>query len=241
MSGRYTLATQPDIVARYFGVDEPADLAPRFNIAPGDDIATIRRRDGGPARMLAFVRWGLIPSWSRDPSIGERLINARAETVAEKPGFNDAFRHRRCLVPADGFYEWRSEGGRRQPYLFRLESRGVFAFAGLWSVWTSPDGEAVETCAIVTIAAGAAVASYHDRMPVILRPDAYETWLDTLRPGAEDLLRPYDAAPLEVVRVSTRVNDVRNDDATLLEPAPTAPAPDRRAGAEPDATEPDLF
>jgi putative SOS response-associated peptidase YedK len=178
----------------------------------------VRQKDGG-GRELALVRWGLIPAWAKEASIGGRLINARSETVAEKPAFRSAFRKRRCLVPADGFYEWRKRegGGPKQPMLVRRRDGAPFAFAGLWEHWRGPEGE-VQTCTILTTEANAVLAPIHDRMPVILDPAAYDRWLDPARPGAEELLRPCSDGWLEAFPVSTRVNNVRNDVAELIAP-----------------------
>ena len=169
-------------------IGAPLNLRPRCNAAPGQDIAVVRAAAGG--RWLAMLRWGLIPAWAKDPAIGNRLINARSETAAEKPSFRAAFGHRRCLIPADGFYEWQRRGRVRQPRLFGLRDGAPFAFAGLWERWTVPEGAAlresrakrepgdvVETCTILTTAANRVVAPVHGRMPVILARDAYEAWL----------------------------------------------------------------
>jgi putative SOS response-associated peptidase YedK len=174
------------------------------------------------ARSLRTMRWGLIPSWAKDPAVGNRMINARAETLAEKPSFRDALRRRRCLVLADGFYEWRKEGARKTPLWIHPAGGGVLAFAGLWEIWTSPDGEVVESCTIVTTKAGPPIASFHERMPVILPPEAWDRWLDPAPadPGSfAGLLVPCPPGLLAVREASPRVNDPANEGPDLPGPA----------------------
>jgi putative SOS response-associated peptidase YedK len=207
---------------------------PRFNIAPGQDVAAVRLGDDG-SRQLCALRWGLIPSWAKDPSIGNRLINARGETVAEKPAFRRAFEHRRCLVPADGYYEWKTigKGLGKQPYFIRLRDDEPFALAGLWDRWQDPSGVAGETCTIVTTAANELTAPIHDRMPVIVAPDDYAVWLGPGRLEAdawERMARPYPGERMTMYPVSTRVNQPRNDSAACVEPVDMSPEADR----EPD-------
>ena len=206
-------------------VGTPLNLRPRYNAAPSQDVAVVRAAEEG--RTLAMLRWGLIPAWAKDPAIGHRLINARSETAAEKPSFRAAFRNRRCLIPADGFYEWRREGKTRQPWLFGLQDGAPFAFAGLWESWTVPQGatltgslaerrsgDTVETCTILTTAANETVAPVHGRMPLILPPDAYSSWL-----AGEDVpLAPYPADAMTAHPVSTLVNRPANDDPRCVEP-----------------------
>jgi putative SOS response-associated peptidase YedK len=235
MCGRYMLRADPALLRRAFGIDEisqtPRDLVPRFNIAPTQpvpivrnradrELKVIRRAEGGATRELATVRWGLIPAWAKDPSIGNRTINARAEGLADKPAFRAAFRSRRCIVPASGFYEWKRQGrGPKRPYLIRRRDGEPIGFAGLWESWRDPaTGEAVETCTIVTCEPNGLMAELHDRMPVILDPADYDRWLDPKASGAEELLRPCPAERLEAVPVSTRVNSPANDDESLLRP-----------------------
>ncbi len=205
-------------------IGAPRNLQPRYNIAPSQDVAVVRAAANG--RRFSMLRWGLIPSWAKDPAIGHKLINARSETAAEKPSFRSAFRHRRCLIPADGFYEWQRGGGTRQPWLFGLRNGAPFAFAGLWERWTVPagvpltgslaerrPGDAVETCTILTAAANATVAPVHGRMPVILPPDSYSPWLS----GDDVPLAPYPAAEMTAHPVSTLVNRPANDDPRCVE------------------------
>lgn len=218
MCGRYALHSHPDVMVLQFGVAEAPQLKPRFNIAPTQEAPVVRiGGDPQQKREWALLRWGLIPSWSKDPSIGARMINARAESVAEKPSFRNAFRRRRCLVPADGYYEWKLEGGRKQPYFLQLASGEPFAMAGLWERWRSPEGKLIETYAIVTTEAAGAARQVHDRMPVILAQPEYEAWLRGADPGG--LLRPWAGAAFSVRRVSPRVNSPRFDDPQCLDEA----------------------
>lgn len=218
MCGRYALHTHPDIILLQFGVAEAPQIKPRFNIAPTQEAPIVRVRvDPEHKRELALPRWGLIPSWSKDPSIGARMINARAESVTEKPSFRNAFRRRRCLVPADGYYEWMVEAGRKQPYFLQLASGEPFAMAGLWEQWRSPEGELIETYAIVTTEAAGTARQIHDRMPVILAQPDHEAWLRSADPGG--LLRPWAGAAFSARRVSPRVNSPRFDDLRCLDEA----------------------
>ncbi|MFQ5785902.1 MAG: SOS response-associated peptidase [Alphaproteobacteria bacterium] len=214
MCGRFTLRTPGHRLAGAFGAEAPPDLAPRYNIAPGEDIAVVRRTTAG-GREFAWLRWGLIPCWARDAAIGSRMINARAETVRDKPAFRAAFGERRCLVAADGFYEWQKTGGRtKQPWYIRLADDAPFAFAGLWERWRAPGGEAVESCALITVAANARLGPIHHRMPAILPPGTYGDWLDPA-PASLDalaaLLRPLPDDALAAHPVGRMVNDARND------------------------------
>ena len=206
-------------------IGPPRNLRPRYNVAPSQDVAVVRATDGG--RSLSMLRWGLIPAWAKDPAIGYRLINARSETVAEKPSFRSAYRRRRCLIPADGFYEWQRLGKIRQPWLFGLRDGAPFAFAGLWERWTVPEGAAltgslaelgagdpVETCTILTTAANETVAPVHGRMPVILPRDACDPWLA----GEDVSLAPYAPDAMTAHPVSTLVNKPANDDPRCVEP-----------------------
>ena len=222
MCGRFTLRTPAADLAEIFAVDARPNLAARYNIAPSQDILVVRAAGGGGVREFAMPRWGLVPHWAKDPAIGGRMINARAESLAEKPSFRDAYRRRRCLVAADGFYEWRKapDGGRR-PYHIHLPDGAPFAIAGLWESWSAPGAETLETCALITTEANRTVEPIHHRMPVILPPDAYQCWLDPRSPpdALDALLRPYAPDHLVALAVGLRVNSARNDDAACLEPA----------------------
>ena len=220
MCGRFSLIADLGELAARFEFDSDWDaFDARHNIAPTQDVLTIV---GGENRRLGFMRWGLIPRWAKSPSIGARMINARAETVAEKPAFRAAFRHRRCLVPADGFYEWRRVGKSKIPMRIVMRSREPFAFAGIWSVWRDADGERVPTCAIITTTPNATLAPIHNRMPVILSKDAERLWLDD---GVEDpdalssVLLPYPADLMEAYQVSPLVNSVANDGPEIIDPS----------------------
>jgi len=225
MCGRFTQRfTWRQLVALYRiteGTSEPEDWRARYNVAPTQRVVVVRATPEG-GRELTLLRWGLIPSWAKDPTIGSRLINARAETVAEKPSYRAAFKARRCLIPADGFFEWKP-GKPKVPHLIRMKGDQVFAFAGLWERWTSPEGEPVETCTIITGRPNEVAAPIHDRMPVILPPDAIDLWLSpTLDPAiAVSLLEPFPSTDMEAVPVSTRVNSPRNDDADCVAPLGT--------------------
>ena len=210
------------MVEEYFDCrsDEP-DWNPRFNIAPTQPIPVIRQNPKEPVRELSLVRWGLIPSWSKDPSVAARMINARSETAATKPAFRDSLKSRRCLIPADGFYEWMRTGKAKQPYCFEVNEGDLFAFAGIWDRWKDPSGNWIKTCSILTTTPNAVTSPVHDRMPVILGTDAYDLWLD---PGMKDViaateqLKPYDARLMRCYPVSTRINSVANDDAECSAP-----------------------
>lgn len=195
-------------------------LEPRFNIAPTQPVAVVRFGPG--ARQLARLTWGLVPSWARDASIGSRLINARAESVADKPAFRTAFRRRRCLVVADGFYEWRRSGAKKQPFFIRLRDDRPFGFAGLWESWEGADHSSLETCTIITTGPNELMKPIHDRMPVILASDAYERWLDPAVQEPEQLaplLRSYPSDAMLALPVGTHVNNPRNDDPECIVPA----------------------
>jgi putative SOS response-associated peptidase YedK len=219
MCGRFLLKSPLVELQQAFRFSERPNLAPRYNVAPTQTVPIVRRRQEGEGRELALVRWGLVPFWAKDLSIGSKMINARAEGIESKPAFRAALKARRCLVPADGFYEWKKVEGGKQPMLIRLHSRELFAVAGLWETWRGPDGP-VETCTIVTTEPNAVTAPIHNRMPVILDPADYDRWLDPSQPDGQALLKPCPAEWLEVFPVSTRVNSPRNDTADLIEPFP---------------------
>jgi putative SOS response-associated peptidase YedK len=231
MCGRYELHTHPAALALAFGLEIPPAFAARYNIAPTQEVPVIRQSRSGE-RELAFVRWGLVPRWAKDPSIGTKMINARAETLAEKPSFRTALQRHRCLIPADGFYEWKqTAGGSKQPILIGMRDGSPFAFAGLTERWLSPEGEVLDTCTIITTRANAMLSVMHDRMPAIIAPAQYEQWLDVANPDVGGLLGPYPAEAMRWYPVSTRVNAVRNDDARLLEPLAEEPAGSEAAPA----------
>jgi len=214
MCGRYVLTTPGEVLAELFEFDEKPHLAPRYNIAPTQEVAIVRRRETG-VNELASVQWGLVPFWAKDRAIGNKLINARAESLAEKPSFRDSFKKRRCLIPADGFYEWQRIGSRKQPWLLRCRDGGAFAFAGLWSAWKDREaGTVLESCTIVTTMPNELAATVHDRMPVILPKARHEAWLRPTADAAalEALLTPFPAVEMEAFPVSTWVNSPAHDD-----------------------------
>ncbi len=222
MCGRFTLRLTPTELAQFFRlVSEPA-IAPRYNIAPTQAVAVVRQE--GNARELVLMRWGLIPAWAKDGKSGASLINARAETVAEKPSFRSAFQKRRCLIPADGFFEWRKAGNKtKQPFFIGLRNDQPFAFAGLWERWKSPNGTPIESCTLITTTPNKRLAEIHDRMPVILPNTVWDVWLDSkIQNGAsvQSLLVPYPASEMRTYRVSTLVNSPRNDVPACLQPVP---------------------
>lgn len=220
MCGRFTLRSNLNLILQQFALDEVPDLTPRYNIAPTQAVPVIRATESG--RELAMLRWGLIPSWSKDEKMGNRLLNARSETAAEKPSFRSAFRRRRCLVVADGFYEWKKSGSgkgvTKQPYYIRMRAEGPFAFAGLWETWRGPKGAElatpIQSCTILTTGPNELMQSLHDRMPVILPPDDYAMWLDPSFEGIDALKalqRPFDQEEMIADPVSTFVNSPRNE------------------------------
>jgi len=222
MCGRFTLTIDPaDLQEAFEGYLFPEQFAPRFNIAPSQPVLAIPN-DG--QQHADFFLWGLIPSWAKDPAIGNRLINARGETLAEKPSFRGGFQYKRCLVLADGFYEWKAQpsGKTKVPYFIHLENRQPFAFAGLWDEWLAPDGSLVKSCTIITTAPNELMAPIHNRMPVIMRHDDYTQWLDNTPRTPESLLpliKPYPAEKMTAYPVSTLVNSPQNDRADCVAPA----------------------
>ena len=213
------------ILIEHFGLaGEMPLLAPRYNIAPTQPVVAVRMGGGptGEGPELAELRWGLIPHWAKDPAIGARMINARAETVAEKPAYKAAFRRRRCLIPADGFYEWQKDGRRKQPFFITLPDDRLFALAGLWERWEGPDHSYIESCTVLTTEPNELVRPIHNRMPVIVSPEDYGLWLDPTVENAATLapvLRPYQAEPMQSHPVGPVVNNPRNDSPECLSPA----------------------
>ena len=219
MCGRYSLIADLGELARRFEFDgDQLKFESAYNVAPTQEVLTVV---GGATRRGGFMRWGLIPHWAKNASIGSRMINARGETVAEKPAFRDALRRRRCLVLADGFYEWQRTGGAKRPMRIVMRSGEPFAFAGLWSVWRDPEGKAVPSCAIITTAANDLLRPIHDRMPVVLPKDLEELWLDLSVEDASTLtsiMAPYSADALEAYEVSSLVNSFANDGTEVAAP-----------------------
>ena len=240
MCGRFSLTTAPEAMRALFRFDNLPNLPARYNIAPTQQVAVVRPIDGSRScddnsiRELTMMRWGLIPHWAKDASMAAKMINARAETLSEKPSFREAVKSRRCLVPADGFYEWRMEDGRKQPFRIGMKGGDPFAFAGLWERWAVKstgaglnEGDEVETVTIVTTIANDKLHLIHARMPVILPPEAFEGWLnpDNDLGTACALLKPHPAEPMAFYRVGQMVNNVKNDD-----PGCTAPLNASAAG-----------
>ncbi|RVU33806.1 SOS response-associated peptidase [Hwanghaeella grinnelliae] len=234
MCGRFSLTTPVEGIRRLFGFSQIPNLPARFNIAPTQAVLNVRASNPGQAggamptsqgtdgvRDAFLARWGLIPSWAKDPAIGAKMINARAETITEKPAFRAAFRRRRCLIPADSFYEWKTIAGAKQAFRITFDDGEPFAFAALWEDWQGADGSELETCTIVTTDAIPAIEEIHHRMPVILDQEGFETWLTGSDEAAQKLLRPY-AGPRRLMSgpISNRVNNVRNDGPELWDPVP---------------------
>lgn len=229
MCGRYVSATPPDQIAAYFDAEAPeALLSPSYNVAPTSDVYAVL--SDGTTRHVDAFHWGLVPLWAKDPKIGSKMINARAETLAEKNAYKSAFKRRRCLIPADGFYEWRKDPNapakaKKQPYFIHSPEGELYAFAGLWEVWRGPDKdqEPLRSCTIITTAPNEPMAAIHDRMPVILPRSAWDSWLDRDVDDLEllgKLLVPAAPEVTSMHTVSTDVNNVRNNDAHLMEEAP---------------------
>ncbi len=224
MCARYSFTSAPEAMRQLFRYIERPNFPRRYNVAPTQPIAIVRLMDGD--RHFALVRWGFLPSWVKDPRTFTLLINARGETVCDKPAFRAAMKRRRCLIPADGFYEWQKAGDRKRPFFVHARSGAPLAFAGLWETWTGPNGEELETAAIVTTRANRSLSPIHQRMPVIVPPEAFDLWLDNaevdtataaalIQPAPDDLLGAYE--------ISTAVNRTANDDPKLLEPAVVTP------------------
>lgn len=216
MCGRFTLTKTPEQVAKAFNLSEVPSFPPRYNIAPSQPVGVIiQDRDSGKHEFRLMI-WGLIPSWVKDPSTFANLINARSETITEKPSFRVAYKYRRCLIPADGFYEWQKTRAAKQPFHFTLAGNSLFAFAGIWESWND-----IETFTILTTTANTLLATIHERMPVILQPKDYERWLDPNIQDARqlsDLLKPFPDEPMQATPVSTRVNSATLDDIRCIEP-----------------------
>jgi putative SOS response-associated peptidase YedK len=223
MCGRFALTSSAPRLARLLGLYGPTEVAPRYNIAPTQSIPAVRETGSG-TREWVNLHWGLIPPWAKETRGAYRMINARAESLAQRPAFRSAFRRRRCLIPASGFYEWRQGPGRKQPWYVTRRDEEPFAFAGLWERWRGPDAQVVESCTVITTEANPLVKTIHDRMPVILDPEDFAPWLSL---GQQDttvlagLLRGWPEQPFRAFPVSTRVNDARIDDAACVEPLAT--------------------
>jgi putative SOS response-associated peptidase YedK len=223
MCGRFTLRAPASVLARQFEIFEMPSIGPRFNIAPTQAVPVVRisPRQRQPRRELVALRWGLIPSWAKDPAIGNRMINARAETVTEKPSYRAAFRRRRCLIPADGFYEWQTVAGKKRPHFIHIADHRPFALAGLWESWQGPEDSEIESFTILTTEPNDVVRPIHNRMPVILNETDYTLWLDPTVGEPEllsPLLIPYPADSMSAYPVSPHVNNARHEDPSCVEP-----------------------
>ena len=231
MCGRYRLSRRKQIIEEYFGsAPWDDDWNPRFNVAPTQPVPVIRQNSKEPVRQLSSFKWGLIPAWSRNPSSAASMINARSETAATKPAFSDPLKFRRCLIPADGFYEWKRTTTSKQPFCFEVNGGELFAFAGLWDGWKNAEGQWVRTCSILTTTPNALTASVHDRMPVILHPESYDVWLDPVMNDVQvisEFLKPYDANLMRSYPVGTRINHVGNDDEDCSRPVQLAEVQNR--------------
>jgi putative SOS response-associated peptidase YedK len=224
MCGRFTLRAPASVIAEQFALFEMPPFTPSFNIAPTQPVAAVRAARDQPdhGRELVWLHWGLIPSWAKDRKIGNRMINARSETAAEKPAFRAALKRRRCLVVADGFYEWKRTGRRKQPYFIRMHDDRPFAFAGLWEHWEGDENSYVESCALLTTEPNDLMEPIHNRMPVILSPEHYDQWLDPSEQSGDTLtplLRPFPSNEMVAYAVSTHVNSPTNDDPTCIQRA----------------------
>ena len=218
MCGRFTVISAPEAMRALFRYPEQPNFPPRYNVAPTQPIAVVRLQEA--KRQFVLMRWGLLPSWVKDPKAFSLVINARGESVLDKPAFSHAMKRRRCLIPADGFYEWQATGGRKQPYYVRAKSGAPLAFAGLWETWTGPNGEELDTVAIITTTANRTLAAIHARMPVIVPEEAFDLWLNCAEVDAETaaaLIAPAPDDLLEAYEISTAVNRVANDNPKVLE------------------------
>jgi putative SOS response-associated peptidase YedK len=227
MCGRFTLTDPNADLAVQFDLPSIPSLQPRYNIAPTQPVAAVRIAAEGTVREMVLLHWGLIPFWAKDPEIGARMINARAETVADRPAFRHAFRRRRCLVVADGFYEWQKQNGTKQPFYIRLRDAQPFAFAGLWERWEGADTGVIESCTLLTTQPNELMLPLHNRMPVILQPKDYDLWLDPEMQKVESLqplLQPYPSQEMAAYAVSRWVNSPDNDDPRCI--LPLSPQPD---------------
>ncbi len=221
MCGRFTRKENFQQLAKLLGIPNLPALSPRYNIAPSQLVACVRANPTSQDNECVELKWGLVPSWAKDPSIGHKMINARAETVTEKPSFRKAFQQRRCLILADGFYEWKREGKDKQPYYIHFTDNRPFAFAGLWERWETGSAAPLESCALITTGPNALMEPIHHRMPVILHPETYADWLGSTRPDFSTLnaiLQPYSAESLEAYPVSPLVNNPRHDSLLCVQP-----------------------
>jgi len=231
MCGRFKLSHRKQIIEEYFDAsDWQDDWSPRYNVAPTQPVLVIRQHPRAPVRHISTMHWGLIPHWAKDSSGAAGMINARSETASTKPAFRDPLKYRRCLIPADGFYEWQRTGTSKQPFCFEVNQGELFAFAGLWDGWKNAEGQWIKTCSILTTVPNAVTATVHDRMPAILHPDSYDLWLDPEVNNVGvvlELVKPYDAQSMRCYPVSSRVNHAANDDEGCSRPIEITEAQNR--------------
>ena len=221
MCGRFTLSANPEAIAEVFEIKQVLDFKPTYNVAPTQNVLVVLNEEKTHQRIFEKLRWGLIPSWAKDFRIGAKLINARSETVAEKPAFRYSFKHRRCLIVADGFYEWQKQKDKKQPFYFELQNKRPFTFAGLWDKWISPQGEEIKTCTILTTTANKLLQPIHHRMPVILKQQEYDLWLDVQAQAPEllqQLLSSYPSEEMNTYQVSSFVNNPKHNSYQCIEP-----------------------
>jgi len=218
MCGRFTLRASDEELSEFFDLSDGISLAPRYNIAPSQNICAIRASTNETKRKIGLLHWGLIPPWAEDKRIAYRMINARTETVQTKPAFRDAFRAQRCLIPANGYYEWKTSGKEKLPFLMERPDQNLLALAGLWAQWNSPEGELIESCTILTTEATPRLAEVHARMPLFMAPENFDAWLAPNCTPAPDLLKPYPHDDLRVVPVSTYLNSAAHEDEKCMSP-----------------------
>tara|TARA_B100000579_G_scaffold325531_1_gene275335 strand:- start:151 stop:840 length:690 start_codon:yes stop_codon:yes gene_type:complete len=223
MCGRFTLRVEDEDLSDFFDLPNEVNVAPRYNIAPSQDIYTLRLTPSRREKKLGRMHWGLVPSWAQDPKIAFRLINARSETVENKPSFRDAFRSQRCLIPASGYYEWKREGKEKVPYLISHEDGKLMAFAGIWDTWINPAGEPLTSCSILTTEALPELEKIHSRMPLILESSDFDTWLSPSEIPDQEFMMPYQRKALKAMPLSSHVNSAANDDPRCLEPRKSNP------------------
>lgn len=218
MCGRFCQKLPPKKVMEIFNLEEEPNLEERYNVAPGQRVAAVRRDNISDNINLDFLKWGLVPSWSKDPKIGNKMINARAETISEKPSYREAFKKRRCIIPTNGYYEWKKSSSGNQPYFIKRKDDEIFAMAGLWEVWKNPNGEILETCTIITTEANEKLSEIHHRMPVIVSVDNYKLWLED-KVLNEDWLNQFDFNLLTLYKIGPYVNSPTNEGPECIRPA----------------------
>jgi len=219
MCGRFTLTVSPDTLSSLFKADWSSPFKPRYNISPTQQVPVVRISPTDNILHIDLLKWGLIPSWAKDTAIGNHMINARSETVDQKPSFRNALKHRRCIIPANGFYEWQAVEGKKHPFYIRLKDNSLMMFAGIWDHWKNPEGSVIESFSILTTSSNELIKQLHDRMPVILDPKEKDLWLDPMVADSEQLKSlfiPYPSGHMEMYQVNDHVNSPRNDNPECL-------------------------